>query len=350
VHEYKVPLADASVAATALKFENLAAADAAAKPVLSVKDGDKQGILEILMPSSFPALKGEIALDAAVGEGGEIGVYFSDNNGLDWKSLAKIDKSGEQKIDFSKQVIRRYDYRVRFVMKGKGTGLSALKIVNDIQHSQRPLPILEAGENTITFSAGPQEGVVTIEGSCFPKDNKGLNLTWKDFHPEVTSLKEDGLIVDGEKGEIVQKLQSPGDIAWITLMTHYRARGKNSGWDVSVSYDEGKTWKDAAKCVGPVVFNGVFTEIKDVPAGTKSVWVKHAGYGGGNGVMLFNQRIDAHYKLPSAGFRPVKITYVWEEGGIEKKDEHIAKQAADTYKIKLDGKPDMKSIIMELAD
>ena len=99
-----------------------------------------------------------------------------------------------------------------------------------------------------------------------------------------------------------------------------------------------------------MVFNGVFTEIKDVPAGTKSVWVKHAGYGGGNGVMLFNQRIDAHYKLPSAGFRPVKITYVWEEGGIEKKDEHIAKQAADTYKIKLDGKPDMKSIIMELAD
>jgi hypothetical protein len=61
-------------------------------------------------------------------------------------------------------------------------------------------------------------------------------------------------------------------------------------------------------------------------------------------------RLDADYTEPNGGFRPVKITYIWDEDGKEKKDEHIAKTAQDTYKIKCGAKTTPKSIVLELAD
>ena len=79
------------------------------------------------MPSSYVYLAGELAMDAAVGKGGKIEVLFSDNNGLDWQEVAAILKSGKQKIDLGKLVLRRYDYRlpVRAHRPGHGTGRPA---------------------------------------------------------------------------------------------------------------------------------------------------------------------------------------------------------------------------------
>ena len=136
----------------------------------------------------------------------------------------------------------------------------------------------------------------------------------------------------------------------MNILTHYRARGKNSGWDVEVSYDDGKTFKSVTKAEGPTVFNGNYIVLADIPAGTKSAKVRWSGYGGSNGVMIFNKRIDADYKLPDAGFRPVKVTYEYEEAGAAKTNEFIAKNPNETYKINCAIKPTMKSITMELAE
>ena len=46
----------------------------------------------------------------------------------------------------------------------------------------------------------------------------------------------------------------------------------------------------------------------------------------------------------------MKITYVWEEGGVEKQDDHVAARPAETYKIVCPSKPTMKSIALELAN
>ena len=51
-------------------------------------------------------------------------------------------------------VYRRYDYRLKIVLRGRGTGLETLRITHDIQHSQRALPALGQGPNRIRFSAG----------------------------------------------------------------------------------------------------------------------------------------------------------------------------------------------------
>ena len=44
--------------------------------------------------------------------GGRLVVSFSDNNGLDWKQVAKVEKTGEQRVDLKSLVFRRYDYRL----------------------------------------------------------------------------------------------------------------------------------------------------------------------------------------------------------------------------------------------
>ena len=63
-------------------------------------------------------------------------------------------------------------------------------------------------------------------------------------------------------------------------------------------------------------------------------WLGTTGY---NATMIFNHRIDADYRLPNAGFRPVKITYRWEEDGAEKTDVHVARTGSGELRHSLHG-------------
>jgi hypothetical protein len=340
--EYHVPL-DASLAKSAWRLEGLQA-----DGKLRVKEGVEEGILEIRNPTSYVYLKGEAALAAAVGPGGSIKVLFSDNNGLDWRKVARIGAAGPRRIDLGKLILRRYDYRLRLVFKGDGTGLDGLRFRHDIQHSQRPLPALAKGANTITFSAGSPEGTISIEGSS-DVANKGRQLVYTDFHPQSRNLK-DRLLIDPAKrdGELSYKLATPGDMTCIRIATHYRARDRRGGWDVQVSFDGGKTFQTVSRCAGPVAAFGNFVEVRDIPPGTRSAVVRWLGATGYNATMIFNHRIDADYHLPHAGFRPVKISYRWEEDGAEKTDVHVARKELESYAIGCAGKPRMKSITLEL--
>jgi len=84
----------------------------------------------------------------------------------------------------------------------------------------------------------------------------------------------------------------------------------------------------------------------DIPAGTKSALVRYVVKGG---VSMDTFWIVLDYKPAAAGFRPVKVTYTWDEGGTERTDVHIAKALEDSYKITCASQPTMKSITMELA-
>ena len=302
------------------------------------------------MPCSYVYLTGKAALDAMVGEGGSVRVFLSDNNGLDWKKVGEVAATGPAELDLTALVARRYDYRLRILLKGAGTGLNALKLTHDIQHSQRPLPALARGKNTISFSAGPQEGTITIEGSADPA-NKGKQLVYTDFHPVVNNLREKGLLVDMKvgKGDVTYTVDAPGDMTRLNVLTHYRARSKRGGWEVTVSFDGGKTFRKVVSCPGPTPFHGKYAVVDDVPPGTRSARVRWAGVADRNATMLLNHRIDADYKLPGAGFRPVRVTYLWEEGGIEKRDVHVARKPQETYTITCGSAPEMKSIVLELA-
>jgi len=348
-HEYDVPLASGAFRAGALVADNLdCKAEAGAGPAAHVKEPARPATLVLRMPSSYVYLTGTLAFEAAVGQGGSVAVSFSDNNGLDWRPLAKTLASGPQTIDLKSHVLRRYDYRLKFVLTGKGTGLDSLKITHDIQHSQRPLPALAKGPNTITFSAEPAEGTIAIEGSTDPK-NKGKQLFYTDFHPERKNIRDDLLVLSAATGHVSFPVETPGEMTRIRIGVYYRARDRRDAWDVQVSFDGGKAYKTIGRCEGPTRNNGHYFVCPDVPAGTKTAHVRFVGTQR-TVAMIYQIRISADYREPHGGFRPVRITYVWDEAGAEKRNVHVARSPRETYAITCGSKPTMKSLVVELAE
>ena len=300
------------------------------------------------MPCSYVYLNGSMALDAVISGGGSIRIFFSDNNGLDWRKVAAIDKPGRHTIDLGNFAFRRYDYRLRLTLAGQGTGLNGLKIGHDIQCSQRALPTLAQGENTIAFTAGPSEGTVTIEGST-QEGKEGKQHVPMDFHPNLHNVAERFFLVKGDGASVTFPIATPGEMTRLRLGGHYRLRDPRDRWDVQVSLDNGKTFRTIDSQSGP--YQGIcrYTTFSDIPRGTRAAQVRWLGTQR-NTTCLFLLRIDADYRQPHGGFAPVKITYLWDEGGKEKSDVHIARTPADTYHINCAAKPTMKSIVMELAE
>ncbi|HEY3322121.1 MAG TPA: hypothetical protein VGP72_16770 [Planctomycetota bacterium] len=348
--EYNVPLASGEFRGSALAVENLACkSDDNASPAVHVKDAASPATLIVRMPSCYVYLAGELNYKAVVGDGGQISVAFSDNNGLDWKDLPTVAASGEQKVDLKPLVFRRYDYRLKFTLKGKGTGLDALKISHDIQHSQRPLPALDKGSNTITFNAGTQEGTIVIDAGA-GAEGKGKQLTIGDFHPVLENVTTPGYVLSKEQGTVTLDIATPGDMTRLQMGAFYRARDEKDGWDLQVSFDDGKTFKTLDRMPGLTGYGSTkYATTTEIPTGTKKAKVRYAGTQR-TIAMLQNVCIHADYKEPAGGFRPVKITYLWDENGQPKQDVHIAKQETETYTINCAEKPTMKSIVLELAE
>ena len=302
-------------------------------------------------PSSYVYVKGKGTVKTTVASGGNVTVSFSDNNGLDWKEIAKFDKSGEQAIELNDLIKRRYDYRLKFALAGSGTRVDAIHTAHDFQCSQAALPVIAAGENRMTFSAGPQEGTITIDGTTDPeqaKKHKQLAIT--DFHPVLSGVSE-SLRMTGGSGDATFNVATPGDMTRLRLSTVWRARDAKDGWETLVSFDDGKTFKpvENGKLQGGTKGQSRYLIVNDVPSGTRQAKIKFAGTQR-NTTCLFDVRIDADYKEPAGAFRPVKITYNWDEHGQAKSDTHVAKSANETYTLTAGSGAVAKSFVMELAE
>lgn len=340
---WDVPVSSPELSQAAFEFVNLTPSPAG----LATKD---RGVLTLHLPSSYVLLSGRVELKANVSDGGHIAIAVSDNNGLDWKEASTIASSGAQTIDLTPLVYRRYDYRLRLTLTGPGTALQSLRIVQDVQHSQRALPALDKGANTITFSAGPQEGTITVQGNVNPAAAKEKNVTFAAFHPILNNIKPGGLWLAGGKGAITVPVTTPGDISRLRLGVHYRARDKRDGFDVSASFDNGQTWKPIGKLEGPTGIGfSKYLVLGDVPKGSRAALVRFEGKQV-NTTGILDLRIDADYTQPHGGFAPIKVTYTWEENGQPKQHIHIARQPTEAYTITCAEKPLLKSLIVERAD
>jgi len=222
--------------------------------------------------------------------------------------------------------------------------------------SVRALPALAQGDNVIQFSAGPNESTISYEASTYAAKNKGKAVTYEDLHAKVTNNNESNanqgrLMHNGTEPTLVDfPVTTPAEMKRLRIFGFYRTGSpKNDVWNVSVSFDGGKSFK-ALTSVDSV--ETPFNQIQvtsDVPAGTRDAIVRYSGAGPDTSLLL-NFRIDADYTQPAAGFRPVNVTYVWEEDGKEKTDKHGAVQPSESYTIHCDKKPVMKSVVMELAN
>ena len=206
-----------------------------------------------------------------------------------------------------------YDYRLKLEFNGSGTGLDGLKIAHEIQHSQAPLPVILEGDNKITFAAGVQEGTITVLGNMKSDKTGEKQNTIADYHPTVDGF-EDGVKTFRGRGTAIIPIGTPGEITRVRMGVHWRARdAAKDYYEVSASFDGGKEWKSVGKLAQANPAASTYLVFSDVPAGSKEVQVKFEG-NQNNTTCIFDLRIDVDYKEPTGGFRPVKITYTWEEG------------------------------------
>ena len=66
--------------------------------------------------------------------------------------------------------------------------------------------------------------------------------------------------------------------------------------------------------------------------------------------LLFDLQICTDYKEPAGEFKPVKITYTWDEAGQANTAEHIAKTPQDAFNITCGPKAVVRSFAMQLAE
>jgi hypothetical protein len=135
----------------------------------------------------------------------------------------------------------------------------------------------------------------------------------------------------------------------LRMGSHYRARDTRDGLDYQVSFDDGKSWQTMGRAEGPTAGHCKYLAFEAIPPHTRRALVRYAGTSR-NATGLLNFRIDADFREPRGGFRPVKVTYSWEENGKIRTDVHIAHQSRDTYRIGCASTPVMKSLVLELAD
>jgi hypothetical protein len=338
--DYQMPSTDADFQDAVISADNVVGG-----ATIHAKDPAKTASFVLRMPCSYVYLTGKLATTVS----GGVTIAFSDNNGMDWRELAKP-AAGAQEIDLKPVVFRHYDYRLRVTFEGPGASITPPRIAHDVQHSQRALPALGQGDNTIAFTAGPDEGTISIEGSSIAA--KGTLPTIDDFHVQVTGVDperlKNGLVVPQNGGTVTFPVETPNDLKRLRFGCDYRAGGEGEGWDLQVSFDDGKTFTTVDRAAGPTRQNAKFVTYSAIPPKTRKALVRFAGATKGN-TILFRSRIDADYAEPHGAFAPVQVTYQWEENGQAKQDVHVAKAAKDTYKISCATKPKMIAIVLERA-
>ena len=100
------------------------------------------------------------------------------------------------------------------------------------------------------------------------------------------------------------------------------------------------------RAAGPTAGDCKYVVFSDLPAGARKALVRYAGTSR-NATGLLNFRIDADYREPRGGFRPVRVVYRWEEDGRPREDVHVVRKERESYSIACTGKPVMKSVSME---
>jgi hypothetical protein len=340
--EYNPPLE--SLKDVAITYDNLVIKDNALHPA----DPGKPATLVLDMPCSYVYLAGTLNITSPAGESGSYTVQISDNHGLDWKDLAKTEPSpGSSSIDLQKAILRRYNYRLKFTLNAN-VSIRSIHLTHDFQHSQRALPALDKGDNTITFSAGPHEGTVSIEPAA-PKHKEKQPTTagYKVVMENVTESDAGHLTAGADNATVTYPVETPGPITRIRFGSQYRAANK-AAWHYQVSFDSGKTFTTAHTTKDHNRFDHAWVAFDKIPPNTRSALVRFQATAKDN--ILFHPRIDADYAHPNGGFAPVNVTYVYDEAGQEKRHQHTAKTPAETYKITLSEKPTLKSLILERAN
>jgi hypothetical protein len=235
-----------------------------------------------------------------------------------------------------------YGYEVRITRTGgAAVRLSDLHLVSRIQLNPRSLPYLQGGDNRFVYTSSAAERRIEVSA---PLEHAPVHKL------EFVSEAGQGLLrpVPDQTGEAVYALDANGDqlVGFeagarfldlrsglapdkLTAETRHTAVVTKAGeaalaWSITPDgpfqelwrYSEGLQWRDGDAIQRLLRWPEVFRQVRDLPPGTKRIYVKFSS----SGPALDHIRLAVYAAAPPpAG--SLRITQVWREDGIRR--EHV---------------------------
>jgi hypothetical protein len=355
-HRYAPDLAAGGLAAGAEVFENLAEGGS---PALHPQVGGKPGVAIVEISSPYVYLGGRLKLRALRRSAADrVAISLSTNNGRTFTPLWSAETTGAQEatVDLGSRILRRYAYWLKIEIAADtpgGAGLESFVVENDIQHAPRTLPWLGKGANTITVAADGDTALASraFTGRITPEAGFAANETARALGVTFENLEVqgNGAWWKSGVGSMTVPIETPGAMTALRFGAQVRARGEKDAMRMLLSFDGGKSWKEAGKISGPTPGTTRYFRFDAVPPGTKQALLRYELTGNNTiGVMSF--RADADYRDPLAGtFRPFDVVHRWKENGVEKSKRVTVSRLPFTYQIDAAAEPEMVAVSYEMS-
>jgi hypothetical protein len=354
-HRYAPDLAAGGLALGAERYDQLASSEKG----LHLATGGKGGVAVIPMISPYVYLDGRISVRVVrSGPTDRIALSISTNNGRTFTPLWSAEKMGpsEASIRLGDRIARRYAFWIKVEIesfKEASAAVQELAMCADIQHAPRTLPRLGKGTNTITVAADTDPTLATRTISCritpdadFQKNEstRSMGVTFDNL-----DVRDDGCWWKGGTGTMTVPVDAPGDIAALRFSLQGRARSEKDAIRVQVSFDGGKSWREAAVFAGPTAGRTDVYRLADVPAGSRKALVRYE-MKGNNTAGILSFRIDADYRDPLASetSRPFRVMHRWKEAGKEKSHTETVTRLPARYRIEAGADPEMVAVRVEM--
>ncbi len=309
------------------------------------------GALVFQMPSPYVIIDARFRMHASMrSTASSISVATSRDGGASWDEAGELhgpydgDWSVEPAVIVKTEhgrwtaVSGSYGYEVRITRKGPPARIEGLNLTSRIQLNPRTLPAIESGDNEMIYTSGAAAkriavpvrldrvkarnlDVVKEAGQSFlaPAADKtgaavfelsanGATLTGFDAGARFLDLR-DGLAPDKLTAEVRHTaVMSPAGAAYIEW-----ALSPDGPFQTLWSYPKKLAWLDGEKIDRLLLWPEAFEQVRDVPHGTKRVYVRLRT----SGPSIDSIRLAVYAAAaPPAG--QLQITHLWRENGVRR--------------------------------
>ena len=222
------------------------------------------------------------------------------------------------------QVNAAYEVLLKVSMQAanpQNVALKSLDVETRTMINAKTQPKLLLGKNTVHVGAGEQTDSIVLWPELQGGKYKSCIVEEKNIQ---TLAKHQGwnavmhAVKPNEEAYVVYRINAPRDITRLTYGGRFYNRSKNATIKLRHSFDDGKTWENPytltdTKPPWDVIH---YETVEVIPAGVKSVLMKYSLNAAAVGRMscgFYAVRMEVNYKPVDPGFRPIEVTFTWDE-------------------------------------
>jgi hypothetical protein len=246
---------------------------------------------------------------------------------LNWKDVWQATGTGDEsaQINLADTVNGQYEVLVKVELMGKSDAADAqlrgIEFKTVTQVNAKALPRLNIGKNIVYVGAGnPTESAVLwpeLQGGRYqPYAVEEQNVAAEKEHPQVAAVLHPRKAK--EEAFVVFRLDAPREITRITYGGRLYNKAEGSRVSYQHSFDNGKTWATSYTLDNNTPPWDViqYVTIDEVPAKTRSALFRYSFNSAADDpklVGLYAVRMEADYKPADEGFKPLEVTFTWNE-------------------------------------